>query len=215
MKNTCLFILLSLLSLNALAQWNFGLEAGASNYSFLGLSKDNEERVQQGAVYSERKYQAQDPLHLALGLSVQYVANETWSLEASTWYLGKPGIKTVYKTPSGEEVKDTGATVNHFGALALQLGYRSSILTRPCVWNLGISRFVEYSTEDKVVIEVANNSFRTFDAEGGSRYNFANHLSMGLTMPFGSPDDSQYLARWQHIQSLYGPVEMFTLGLLF
>ncbi len=146
-------------------------------------------------------------MHLALGLSVQYVVNENWLLEASAWYLGKPGIKTVYKTSSGEEVKSTGATVNHLGALALQLGYRSSILTRPCVWNLGVSRFVEYSTEDKVVIEVANNSFRTFDAGEGSSYNFANH--------FGSPNDSQYLARWQHIQSLYGPVEMFTLGLLF
>jgi len=215
MKHIPLFILLSALSLNAAAQWNFGLEAGASNYSFLSLSKDKEERVQSGAVYSERKYQAEDPLHLALGLTVQYVANEIWSLEVSTWYLGKPGIKTVYKTSSGEEVKSTGATVNHLGALALQLGYRSSILTRPCVWNLGVSRFVEYSTEDKVYIEVANNTIRSFDVEEGSSYNFANHLSMGLTMPFGSPNDSQYLARWQHIQSLYGPVEMFTLGLLF
>ena len=215
MKHLCLFTLLAALSLNASAQWNFGLEAGASNYSFLELSKDKEEKVQQGAVYSERKYQAQDPLHLALGLSVQYVANESWSLEASTWYLGKPGIKTIYKTSSGEEIKSTGAQANHLGALALQLGYRSSILTRPCVWNLGVSRFVEYSTEDKVTIVVANNTIRALDVEEGSRYNFVNHLSMGLTMPFGSPDDSQYLARWQHIQSLYGPVEMFTLGLLF
>ena len=215
MKHIPLFILLSALSLNAVAQWNFGLEAGASNYSFLGLSKDKEERVQEGAVYSERKYQAEDPLHLALGLSVQYVVNENWLLEASAWYLGAPGIKAIYKSSNGYNVESNGAQANHLSALALQIGFRSFILSRPCVWNAGISRFIERTTEVRTMAAYSGGGLRAFDVEDESSYNSVNHLSMGLTMPFGSPNDSQYLARWQHIQSLYGPVEMFTLGLLF
>jgi len=216
-KNTFLFILLSILSLSASAQWNFGLEAGASNYSLLDLYTNKSTRGSGSLQIDEHEDKGKDSLDVALGLSVQYLVNESWQLEMSAWYLGEPRVegKYTFYFEDGEPTGTTGSIANQFYALAFQLGYRSSLVGFPCVWNAGISRFFERITEDRYVVEVGNSTIRAFDVEEGSSYNFVNHLSMGLTMPFGSPNDSQYLARWQHIQSLYGPVEMFTLGLLF
>lgn len=216
MKAIFLFIFLSALSFNSFAQWRFGLDFGASSHSFLDLEYGHSDVKPEDLPFGEEKYNESAPVETAFGLYSQYAFTEAWQAEMSLWYLGEAEVegRTTYTFEDGT-TGYTGGLTTDFYALALQMGYRSSLVGFPCVWNAGVSRFFERTDDDRVFLGMSRSTIQAFDVDESPRERAINHVSLGLTMNIGTFGGSDYQVRWQHIQSFYGPIETFTLGLSF
>lgn len=221
MKTAFLFILFSLFSCSSLAQWQIGLDFGASNYSFLDLQSGHSDVKPIDLPFGDEKFNESGPLEAAIGIFSQYELSDAWQAEASLWYLGKAEVegRTTYFFEDGSSGY-TGGLSTDFYALALQIGYRSSLAGFPCVWNAGGSRFLERTTGERIIVGMSGNAVQpgsiiAFDVEESSRERTVNHVSLGLILELGAWGDNLYQVRLQHIQSFYGPLQTLTLGLSF
>ena len=171
--------------------------------------------------FGEEEYNENGPLEAAVGIFSQYDFSATWQVEASLWYLGEAELegRTTYFFEDGS-TGYTGGLSTDFYALALQMGYRSSLIDFPCVWNVGVSRFLERTTEERIIIGMGGSAdqpsgIRAFNVEESSRERAVNHVALGLILELGTYGDNLYQVRLQHMQSFYGPLQTLTLGLSF
>ena len=214
------FCLLGVLAVSTQADVNISIEAGLSNYSFLTLGQDTERnQVRSGALLVDHKVEADTLGHIApsLGVTIDFNINSQASLDLSAWYLGEPDLKTssVYQVSDGGFQTKEGQIHNHFSSIALVGSYRISKLLDNTFVNLGYAHFFERHDGGAIRSDIINGQIRDLEVEEVQYRNDEGHLTFGLTTQVKWVNRSDLQFRWQHLQSMYGPVELFTLGLVY
>ncbi len=212
MKALVFCVSLLSLSFNANSQLSFAIEAGAANYSLIGLHSKNYNQPQSGMLLKKAESEPFQHLGEALGVSVQYPFSDSFVVDAAWWYLGQPKIKTIYtyQNSGGSYSEATSISDRKLTAQILQLGYKSFCFSRPCELSIGVSRFEAREDYDDANLQIQNQRIYSFNVESRSYKSSVYNAAAGLITHF-----DQYQLRWQHVHSMYGPVEMFTLGYQF
>lgn len=215
----CLLVgVLGIISFYSQADMDISLEVGISSYSFLTLGQDSHRsEVRSGALITQLKTRASDEGHInpAIGFSVDKSINSDFSMKLSAMYLGKPKLQHELTYVSGEnalEQTETSTFQHHFSSISVAGSYR---LVGRTYLDLGYGRFFERAKAKSEELQISDGVIRSLAVSSDSYSNDEGHLTFGITTDLNRFDRSDLQFRWQHLQSMYGPVQLFTLGLIY
>jgi hypothetical protein len=218
-KHVTLSLCLIVFSCSGYAEFKFGVEAGVSNYSFLTLGQDTSRNdVVSGNLITKKETRASDSGHVypAVGIWTRYSLNNSWQVGLSANYLGQPKLehRVTYQTQntSGQLVEREAVSKfeHHYSSVALLASYR---VWEKTFFDVGYGHFFERYDGERTSLDIVNGTIYGFSQESVRYRNDKGRLSMGVTSQLQWFNRSDLQFRWQHIQSTYGPVQLFTLGL--
>lgn len=214
-------MVLLFISCHSYGELNTSIDVGLSNYSFLTLGQDTSRNsIINGKVLVNREVKPIDVSHFlpSFGFSMNYHLNSQISMGLSGWYLGQPRLRVTntYQTSVNRYETETANIKHHFTALSLIGSYRFTSIAPETYLNIGYGHFFErYDNYQGVNAEIVNGTIRNFDVYDYDFRNDEGHLTFGITTNVKWFNRSDLQFRWQHLQSMYGPVEVFTLGVEF